>query len=153
MIRLICYVQRREGMSREEFHDHWLNRHGPLIRDTPELARHIIRYEQNHRTESDYQRDGDARGFSGATVQSFESMDAFGDFFREPAYAELIAPDEARFLDRSGFALIFADEPNIVIPPKDCDSKGVKLLCLIQLSKTTHAHESDHNSLVHCHGE
>ena len=68
MIELICCVRRRSEMSREDFHDHWLNRHGPLIRDTPELARHITRYEQNHRTDSDYARDGDSLGFDGTTV-------------------------------------------------------------------------------------
>ncbi len=134
MIKLICYVRRRSQMSRGDFHEYWLDRHGPLIRNTPELARHIIRYEQNHRTESDYARDGDAPTYDGATVQWFDSMDAFGDFFRDPAYADLIAPDEARFLDRSGFALLFAGQENVVIPPSDSVGAGVKLLCLIPRS-------------------
>lgn len=149
MIKLICYVKRRPEMSREAFHDHWLNSHGPLIRDTPELAQHIVRYEQNHRTDSDSRRDGDEIGYAGATIQWFESMDSFGNFLREPAYKELIAPDEARFLDQGAFALIFSGEANVILPPATpAPSTGVKLLCLIPRSpertaESFHAHWRD----------
>ena len=46
MIKLVCFLKRKDGLTREEFYDHWENRHGPLIAGTPELARHIVRYEQ-----------------------------------------------------------------------------------------------------------
>ena len=38
MIKLVCFFRRKVGMSREDFHAHWLSSHGPLIRDTPDLA-------------------------------------------------------------------------------------------------------------------
>ncbi len=132
MIELICFVRRKSGMNPTAFHQHWLECHGPLIRDTPELARHIVRYEQNHRLALDYERE-DGKGFDGATVQWFRSMTDFVDFCREDAYRELVAPDEASFLDRSAFGLIFAGEPEVMIPsPADPDAAGVKLLCLLR---------------------
>ena len=132
MIELICFVKRKPGMGREAFHEHWLEHHGPLIRDTPELARYIVRYEQNHRLVEDYERESGG-GFDGATLQWFRSMGDFVAFCREDAYRELIAPDEASFLDRSAFGLIFAGEPEVMLPPPDApDAVGLKLLCLLR---------------------
>jgi hypothetical protein len=134
MIKLICFVKRKPGMGRDEFHDHWLNQHGPLIRDTPELARHLIRYEQNHKAPEIYGETPESEdvGHDGVTIQWFESMSAFGSFCTSEAYRELIAPDEARFLDRSAFGLIFSDAENVIIPRPDGSEKvGAKLLCLL----------------------
>ena len=49
MVKLVAFLKRREGMTRDEFYEHWEGTHGPLIRSTPELARHIVRYEQHRR--------------------------------------------------------------------------------------------------------
>jgi len=132
MIRLICFVKRRAGLGHDAFHDHWLNQHGPLIRDTPELARHIARYEQNHRLANDYERDAGTPGFDGVTLQWFESYGDFLAFVREDAYPALIGPDEERFLDRTAFSLLFSDEENVMVPrPVEPNAVGAKLLCLL----------------------
>jgi uncharacterized protein (TIGR02118 family) len=132
MIKLVCFLRRKPGLSRDDFHAHWLERHGPLIASTPELARHLVRYEQNHRLASDYERDApDEPGFDGCTVQWMESMESFYAFVREPRYAERIAPDEARFLDRGGFALLFTEDEDVKIDgPRG--GAGVKLLALLR---------------------
>ena len=131
MIKLVCFFRRRPGMSRDDFHHHWLESHGPLIAGTPELARHLVRYEQNHRLPEDYERDaGGPPGFDGCTVQWLESMDEFLGFVREPKYAELIAPDEGRFLDRESITLLFTGEEDVKIDgPRD--EAAVKLLALL----------------------
>lgn len=36
-------------------------------------------------------------------------------FISEPGYAELIAPDERRFLDMSKVEFVITEEPNVVI--------------------------------------
>jgi len=144
MIELICYVKRKPGMDRDAFHDHWLSRHGPLVRDTPELSKHLLRYEQNHRTDRDSERDRGNAGHDGVTIQWFESMAAFTAFCSEPAYGEVIAPDEERFLDRSAFHLLIAAEPKVQMPVREQRTAGgVKLLCLIPRA-TTRSVESFH---------
>ena len=73
MVRLFAFLTRRSELSHEEFLDHWLNVHGPLIAGTPELARHIRRYEQHPRAEA-----GPMSGSEhcdGVTVQHFDSAD------------------------------------------------------------------------------
>jgi uncharacterized protein (TIGR02118 family) len=113
MVKLFAFLRRREGTTHEEFVAHWQERHGPLIRDTPELARHIVRYEQ-HRRHHPGQWSGN-EDLDGVAVQWFDGLDGFRSFLAEPKYAELIAPDERRFLDMSRVEFVICDEPNVVI--------------------------------------
>lgn len=111
MIRLTALLHRNPALTHEEFLDHWHNVHGPLIRDTPELARHIIRYEQ-HPCADDR---GAGSGYDGVAMQWLESMDALFAFISEPAYAEKLSPDEQHLLDMSRVQVIFSEEPKTVI--------------------------------------
>ena len=54
-------------------------------------------------------------GVDGVAVQWFRSIDDFVGFISEPAYAELIAPDEQRFLDMSRVEYVITEEPTVVI--------------------------------------
>jgi hypothetical protein len=113
MVRLFAFLTRRSELSHEEFLDHWLNVHGPLIAGTPELARHIRRYEQHPRATS-----GPMSGSEhcdGVTVQHFDSADDLWAFTTEPAYGELIAPDEAALLDLQRLVWVITGEPTVVI--------------------------------------
>ncbi len=132
MIKLVCFLRRKPGMALDDFRRHWRDSHGPLIANTPELARHLLRYEQNHRLEADRARDAaDAPGFDGATIQWLDSMDSFLAFVREPKYAELIAPDEQRFLDRGSLVVFFTEEEDVKIEG-DRSQTTLKLLCLLR---------------------
>lgn len=113
MVQLFAFLTRRSGTTHEEFLDHWLNVHGPLIAGTPELARHIRRYEQHPRADP-----GPMSGTEdcdGVTVQHFDKVDDMWAFTAEPAYAELIAPDEAQLLDLKRLVWVITGEPNVVI--------------------------------------
>ncbi len=113
MVQLFAFLTRRSGTSREEFLDHWLNRHGPLIANTPELARHIRRYEQHPRGKPGPM--SGSEGCDGVTVQHFDSAADMWAFTAEPAYAELIAPDEASLLDLQRLVWVITEEPTVVI--------------------------------------
>ncbi len=113
MVKLFALLRRREGMSTEEFVEHWRDRHGPLIAGEPSLARHILRYEQHPRHRPDAL--SGTEGVDGVAVQWFTSIDDFVGFMSEPAYAQLIAPDEQRFLDMDRVEFIVTEEPNVVI--------------------------------------
>ena len=113
MVKLFAVLHRKQGMTTDEFVDHWTNRHGPLIADTPALARHIVRYEQHVRHRPDALSGNE--GYDGVTVQWFESMDDFVGFMSEPEYAELVHPDEQRFLDMDKLVFVVTEEPVVVI--------------------------------------
>jgi uncharacterized protein (TIGR02118 family) len=113
MIKLIAFLKRKPGMTREAFYEHWEQRHAPLIAGTPELARHIVRYEQHRRTSvADWMGTDD---YDGITVQWMESAAAFEAFIAEPTYAELIAPDEQSFLDTDALVWMITEEPRVAI--------------------------------------
>jgi hypothetical protein len=153
VIKLVCFIHRRPDRARADFQRHWRERHGPLIAGIPELRRHVARYEQNQRLESDYSRDGhgvlrdghsdspdghsegssrNAAEFDGATVMWFESMREYEAFAAEPLYAERIAPDEAEFMDRARTMYFFSEEaePKIGGLPEQQRGK-VKRLALL----------------------
>jgi hypothetical protein len=113
MVKLVCFLKRKDGLSLDEFYEHWLGHHAPLIRSTPELARHVVRYEQHRRvTEPSW---CGTPGYDGITIQWFTSVDEFIAFTAEPKYAELIEPDEATFLDRDAFVWMITEEPIVAM--------------------------------------
>lgn len=113
MVKLVAMLRRHPDMTHEQFVAHWRDVHGPLIASEPTLARHIVRYEQHVR----HRRDAlsGVEGVDGVAIQWFESIDEFAGFIAEPAYAELIAPDERRFLDIDRVEFVITDEPAVVI--------------------------------------
>jgi uncharacterized protein (TIGR02118 family) len=113
MVKMFAILRRKPGTTVEEFRDHWKNRHGPLILSRPNLARHIVRYEQHPRHRGDAM--SGTKGVDGVAVQWFNSIDDFIAFCSEPEYAEYIAPDEKRFLDVDTIEFLITDEPNVVI--------------------------------------
>lgn len=42
MIKLMYILKRKDGMSREEFKDYWLNTHAPMVLKLPNLRRYVI---------------------------------------------------------------------------------------------------------------
>jgi hypothetical protein len=113
MIKLVCFLKRKPELSHEEFIDHWLNHHAPLIASTPELARHVVRYEQLQPTP--HASWMGSPGYDGITMQWMTGPEAFEAFIGEPKYAELIEPDEASFLDRGALVWMITDEPVVAM--------------------------------------
>ena len=113
MVKLFAVLRRNPEMSHEEFVTHWREVHGPLIAGTPELARHLVRYEQHVRHRPDAL--SGTQDVDGVAEQWFTSIDDFVGFISEPAYAELVAPDERRFLDMDRVEFVITEEPVVVI--------------------------------------
>lgn len=111
MVTLHALLVRRADLTHEQFLTHWREVHGPLIRDTPELARHVVRYEQHAVEEG---RRGGTPGYDGLAVQVYRSWEDFLAMLEEPA-ARTMADDEARFLDRDKLVVHFSTDRRIVI--------------------------------------
>lgn len=115
MIALIVAARRRPDLTREEFEDHWLNRHGPLVLSVPEFAKYLKRYVLHP-----FDADGEGQALVlGATPEYdgvgelwFDSHASMVAAFNEPRYLEIIRPDEDRFLDRDD-CLSFVTRPLI----------------------------------------
>ena len=112
MIKLIAFVRRKEGMEPEEFHRHWREVHGPLIRST-KSGSYVVRYEQHHRPLSDYDNPI-VSDYDGVTVQWFRSQDDFYASIREADYAEIDA-DMKSFIDESKLVWLLTEDAEVII--------------------------------------
>jgi hypothetical protein len=115
MVRLICLLKRKPGMTVDEFRDHWQHRHGPLIRSTESMAKHVLLYEQYLPADSPIPL---GKEFDGVTIMGFATPDDFVAFVGEDDYTKVIAPDEQALLDMDGLVGIIVDEPTTVIPAR-----------------------------------
>jgi uncharacterized protein (TIGR02118 family) len=112
VVKLVCLVRRKPGMTPAEFHRYWREQHGPLVIEAS--GKYLLRYEQNHRPLSSYKSDDDD-GFDGLTVEWFESEDAFWAMVADPSYAERLHPDEQKFLDLDRIVWFLTEEPDVFI--------------------------------------
>jgi uncharacterized protein (TIGR02118 family) len=112
LIKLICFVKRKPGMSPEDFHKHWGEVHGPLIANS-EGGKYVLRYERNPRPIADYERTGPADGYDGCTIQWFASID---DFWKSSMMDfDEVQADVERFIDTDALQWILTEEPDVVI--------------------------------------
>lgn len=111
MIKLIIMAKRKPGLSLEEFNRYWREKHGPLVLNTPDFARHIRRYVQCHKTEAS--NSGFFSGsseFDGVGELWFDDMESMERAFREPQYLEVVRPDELNFVDLEGCRVMLVEE-------------------------------------------
>ena len=111
MIKLMCLLKRKPGMSPDDFHRYWRDEHGPLIAST-KSGSHVLRYEQNPRPLSSYTTDPD--GYDGVTIQWFASQAEFHASLAEDDY-RLIDEDLHRFLDVPALAFLLTEDAHVVI--------------------------------------
>jgi uncharacterized protein (TIGR02118 family) len=110
VIKLICFLKRKPGMTSEEFHAYWRDQHGPLVART-KSGSHVLRYEQSPRVPAERHLEG----WDGVTEQWFESVEEFYASLQEDDY-RLIDEDTRRFLDVDALQFILTEEPRTVIP-------------------------------------
>ncbi|MCU1449376.1 MAG: EthD domain [Acidimicrobiales bacterium] len=110
MVELVALLPRKPGMSKEDFHRHWRERHGPLVVET--LGRHLVAYEQRHRLAADDDHDD---GWDGVAIQRFESKEAFDAFMADPAFAEKVIPDQDEFIDMERVVWFLTEPPEVFV--------------------------------------
>jgi len=112
MVKLICFVKRSPALGVEEFHRDWRGRHADLVRNNDAARRYLVRYEQNHRLERDYERGGD---FDGVAIQWFRSARDFFAMVADPSFEAEVRADESRLLDRDATVFVLTGDEETVI--------------------------------------
>ncbi|ATE65852.1 EthD domain-containing protein [Rhizorhabdus dicambivorans] len=102
MYKVMAFLSRKPGISREEFRAYYEGQHAPLVgRLAPKMAvyrRNFLNFDEP------FKRDDDQIGFDVVTEMEFEDRAAcerWFSAFRDPAVFEQVAADEAKFLDSS----------------------------------------------------
>jgi uncharacterized protein (TIGR02118 family) len=123
----IAFLVAKPGLTSDAFSDHWRNRHGPLVSNSPGYARWRSRYVQNH---------VQGPGPVGSTL-GFAGMAEFWlpgqspseeDFSATSTYRDHIEPDERRFIDMDRTVSMTAIED--VVVPGHAPGGPVKLVVL-----------------------
>ncbi|WP_295224610.1 EthD domain-containing protein [uncultured Brevundimonas sp.] len=100
MFVVLGFYKRKSGLTHEQFSEYWRDVHGPMIRNHPEVSRHIKRYVQHHISPNDMGATT-ALGFDGFSETWYESRADREALQRSSAFLNEIVPDEAEFLDLS----------------------------------------------------
>lgn len=101
MVRVHIWVRRKEGMSAEDFRDHWLNRHAPIARDGYE---HLTGYVVNLVTRVP---EGQEAPYDGVAELTWPDREGFSADMRSEA-AKRATDDLSSFA--GGFGLLFVDQ-------------------------------------------
>jgi uncharacterized protein (TIGR02118 family) len=112
MVKVSVLLKRKPGLTPEEFHRYWREVHGPLLVKQPGLMRHIRKYVQCHSIADAF---ADMPGvvsseFDGIAEMWGDSVDNVRRGLAEPAYLEVIRPDEEKFLDLPKCVFIVTEE-------------------------------------------
>ena len=113
MIKILLFVKRKEGLSRDQFVDYYESRHVPLIRS------HVGRFMESY-TRNYIDPDAPLSASTGSArldvdvvtelvVRDTEAMQQMFAVAAEPAVAADIAADEEKFVDRSASRIFVAD--------------------------------------------
>ena len=125
-------LKRRKDLTHEEFNHHWHGVHGALLASLPDFRRCNQRYTQNHLLRmpaslaGQYPEDGRWDGFA----QTFQRIypEGFLDFFDQPAFEDVVRPDEDKFLDPAASTTTYTRQHVI----KDGPASGVKYMAFLR---------------------
>jgi uncharacterized protein (TIGR02118 family) len=112
MIKVIVTIVRKQGLSAQEFHEHWRNQHARLVTSCAASKRYIRRYIQCH-TLPEQQAAGEP-AFDGVAELWFDSVADKDRFFADPDYIREVQPDEARFADMQRTKFIVTQEETVI---------------------------------------
>ncbi len=108
MIKFVMCITRNPGMSREEFKDYWMNKHGPFFMENADAMR-AKKYVQSHTVDTPLNEGlRDSRGmlpeYDGVAEVWFESEEELMEGMSSPEGQKLgaaLLEDEGNFIDHS----------------------------------------------------
>ncbi|KAF5385131.1 hypothetical protein D9615_000970 [Tricholomella constricta] len=103
-VRVIVFLKRKPGLTKEEFSRYWQGPHAELFMSLDIVKKNVIKYEQAHVNDK-YITAPQAMGLTapdwdGLVVLDGESYDKLFEIFLSEEYARIVAPDEEHFIDR-----------------------------------------------------
>jgi uncharacterized protein (TIGR02118 family) len=102
MIKQIFLVKKKPGMSFDEYKKYYLEHHAPLVKKTiPDIRKYVLNFALQRGKETPFDSIGELY---------WDDYESIVKFFKSDAYKNIIAPDEAKFIDRDGSQVILTEE-------------------------------------------
>lgn len=122
MVRMVALLKKKEGLTREQFIEHYETSHAPLIMKyfEPYLVEYRRIYLDHDHPNSFCGNYVDQRftaeKYDVVTINTFESEADLADFYKaaaQPGVGEAIAADEAKFLENSANQVLIVLEERV----------------------------------------
>tara|TARA_R110002110_G_C13366723_1_gene709925 strand:+ start:305 stop:649 length:345 start_codon:yes stop_codon:yes gene_type:complete len=106
----------------KDFHDYWLNQHGPLVKSQANDL-NILRYVQSHTVNPELgngmssERGMKQIGFDGIAELWWENMESLMSATGSDVgivASQLLADDEAKFIDMEASTIFFTEEHEVI---------------------------------------
>jgi len=88
VVKIVMKVYAKEGMSRDEFVDHWLTKHAPLAKQKfgDKLKKYVVSIVMS--------ADGEEPGYQGTAELWFDNMTTLQTIMSSPAFEQVMADSE-----------------------------------------------------------
>ena len=110
MVKISCFLTRREGTTHEEFLDYWTQEHTPMVASLPGGATGVHRYVQQYALPDDGITGIETSPYDGVAELWVDSIEDAEAWFAGETYTTTIAADEEHFLDRSKTRFLYSTE-------------------------------------------
>jgi EthD domain len=149
IVKFIEFPVRIPAMSRRAFHLYWMKHHSPNVMNVTPFAQFMRKYTTTHAypegvpgLPAHYRQ---TSHLEGAAEVWINSLDEVGDWLGHPLYAELVQPDEPRFIAQDGSVeVIVAKEERLYEPERDMTETGMAKLFLLVAKRPNLDHDTFH---------
>lgn len=113
LLKVSCFLTRRSDLSHDEFFRYWTETHTPMLAKPMPGAPKVYRYVQLYPISEDVPALRTA-AYDGVAEIWFDSLEDAAAMFTSDHYNTVVAEDEAKFLDRSKTAFLYAHEKTVI---------------------------------------
>jgi len=152
IVKFIEFPTRLAAMSRRAFHLYWMRHHSPHVMNVTAFAQFMRKYNTAHVYPEEvaglpahYRQDTPFEGAAEVWINSLAEVDGW---LGHPLYAELVQPDEPRFIRQDGSVeVIIAREERLYEPVLDYDENGKTKVYVLMHRRPGLDHDKFHASV------
>lgn len=149
VVKLIEFPVRIAAMSRRAFQLYWMRHHSPHVMNVTAFAQYMRKYNTGLAyldpvpgLPPHYRQN---TPFDGASEVWLNSLDEVGAWLSSPVYAELIQPDEPRFISQAGLGeLLIGREERLYEPEPDQHESGLTKVYVMVRARAGSDHDARH---------
>jgi hypothetical protein len=155
IVKFMEFPIRHPSMSRRAFHLYWQRHHSPNVMNVTAFSQFMRKYTTAHVLPETFAlppRYLQTTTFEGVSEVWINRVDEIGAWLGHPLYAELIRPDESRFIHQEGGGeLVVVKEERLYDPERDLIESGLtKVYVLMKRRPADFDHDAFHAALSEC---